>query len=194
MNESIKKMYEQEPKTWYAKIIVALIVAALLAWSLSTVQSTGSNGSGLSVAGKIISGIFHPDTNLLFDLSTSGVAYLLLETMCIAFLGTIVGAVLSIPLSFLAAANLMPVIAANRIGTETVEPCEGNGGQTSALNFYGSSFIADETGELISEASRDQEEILYSEFDLAELAQKRLEWGLFRDRRPEMYGIIAGKK
>ena len=46
-----------------------------------------------------------------------------------------------------AAANLMPVIAANRIGTETVEPCEGNGGQTSALNFYGSSFIADETGE-----------------------------------------------
>ena len=93
-----------------------------------------------------------------------------------------------------AAANLMPVIAANRIGTETVEPCEGNGGQTSALNFYGSSFIADETGELISEASRDQEEILYSEFDLEELAQKRLEWGLFRDRRPEMYGIIAGKK
>ena len=77
MNESIKKMYEQEPKTWYAKIIVALIVAALLAWSLSTVQSTGSNGSGLSVAGKIISGIFHPDTGLLFDLSTSGVAYLL---------------------------------------------------------------------------------------------------------------------
>ena len=194
MNESIKKMYEQEPKTWYAKIIVALIVAALLAWSLSTVQSTGSNGSGLSVAGMIISGIFHPDTGLLFDLSTSGVAYLLLETMCIAFLGTIVGAVLSIPLSFLAAANLMPVIAANRIGTETVEPCEENGGQTSALNFYGSSFIADETGELISEASRDQEEILYSEFDLAELAQKRLEWGLFRDRRPEMYGIIVGKK
>ena len=93
-----------------------------------------------------------------------------------------------------AAANLMPVIAANRIGTETVEPCEGNGGQTSALNFYGSSFIADETGELISEASRDQEEILYSEFDLAELAQKRLEWGLFRDRRPEMYGIIVGEK
>ena len=93
-----------------------------------------------------------------------------------------------------AAANLMPVIAANRIGTETVEPCEGNGGQTSALNFYGSSFIADETGELISEASRDQEEILYSEFDLEELAQKRLEWGLFHDRRPEMYGIIAGKK
>ena len=93
-----------------------------------------------------------------------------------------------------AAANLMPVIAANRIGIEKVEPCEENGNQSSSLIFYGSSFVADETGELLSAASRDQEEILYGEFDLTELAQKRLEWGLFRDRRPEMYGIIAGKK
>ena len=61
------------------------------------------------------------------------------------------------------------------------------------IKFLWIIIIADETGELISEASRDQEEILYSEFDLAELAQKRLEWGLFRDRRPEMYGIIAGE-
>ena len=105
---AIDKMYEQEPKTWYAKILVALIVAALLAWSMSTVQSGTTGGDGLTVAGKIISGIFHPDTALLFNFTTSGVAYLLLETMCIAFLGTIVGAVLSIPLSFLAAANLVP--------------------------------------------------------------------------------------
>ena len=78
------------------------------AWSMSTVQSGTTGGDGLTVAGKIISGIFHPDTALLFNFTTSGVAYLLLETMCIAFLGTIVGAVLSIPLSFLAAANLVP--------------------------------------------------------------------------------------
>ena len=108
MKKEIDKMYEQEPKTWYAKILVALIVAALLAWSMSTVQSGTTGGDGLTVAGKIISGIFHPDTALLFNFTTSGVAYLLLETMCIAFLGTIVGAVLSIPLSFLAAANLVP--------------------------------------------------------------------------------------
>ena len=100
MKKEIDKMYEQEPKTWYAKILVALIVAALLAWSMSTVQSGTTGGDGLTVAGKIISGIFHPDTALLFNFTTSGVAYLLLETMCIAFLGTIVGAVLSIPLSF----------------------------------------------------------------------------------------------
>lgn len=108
MKKEIDKMYEQEPKTWYAKILVALIVAALLAWSMSTVQSGTTGGDGLTVAGKIISGIFHPDTALLFNFTTSGVAYLLLETMCIAFLGTIVGAVLSIPLSFLASANLVP--------------------------------------------------------------------------------------
>lgn len=92
-----------------------------------------------------------------------------------------------------AAANLMPVIAANRIGEEMVEPCEENGGQKSVLNFYGSSFLTDETGEILQSASRDKEEILMAEYDLDDLASKRLEWGLFRDRRPECYGIIAGR-
>lgn len=91
------------------------------------------------------------------------------------------------------AANLMPVVAANRIGLETVEPCEGNAGQRSSLLFYGSSFMTDGTGELVQDASRDQEEILYAEYDLAALAEDRLSWGLFRDRRPECYSKIAGK-
>lgn len=108
MKESIDKMYKQEPQIWYVKILIALIVVVLLAWSSSAVRAGNTNGSGLSVAGKIVSGIFHPDTKLLFDFTSSGVAYLLLETMCIAFLGTIVGAVLSVPLSFLSAVNLVP--------------------------------------------------------------------------------------
>ena len=86
-----------------------------------------------------------------------------------------------------AAANLMPVIAANRIGREEVIPSPENGGQRSSLVFYGSSFMTDETGELKGCASRDQEEILTGMYDLDDLADKRLEWGLFRDRRPEMY-------
>ena len=90
-----------------------------------------------------------------------------------------------------AAMNLMPVIAANRIGKEEVKPCAENGGQESSLIFYGSSFITDETGELLQTASRDQEEILTETFDLDELAAKRLEWGLFRDRRPKCYGKIT---
>ncbi|MDE6434941.1 MAG: N-carbamoylputrescine amidase [Lachnospiraceae bacterium] len=90
-----------------------------------------------------------------------------------------------------AAANLIPVIAANRIGTEEVKPCEENAGQSSSLSFYGSSFMTDETGELVEEASRDAEEILIHGYDLDVIAKNRLSWGLFRDRRPEMYKMIT---
>ena len=90
-----------------------------------------------------------------------------------------------------AGANLMPVIAANRIGVEIVEPSNDNGGQKSELNFYGSSFIADNTGAIIAAASRDKEEILYAEFDLDAMDSDRLSWGIFRDRRPEMYKVIG---
>ena len=89
------------------------------------------------------------------------------------------------------AANLMPVIAANRIGLEQVKPCEANGGQRSALEFYGSSFMTDGTGALVQDAGRDQEEILLAEYDLDALAEDRLSWGLFRDRRPECYQAIV---
>ena len=92
-----------------------------------------------------------------------------------------------------AACNLMPVVAANRIGLETVEPCKDNGYQSSALEFYGSSFMTDETGALLKCASRDQEEILINEYDLDELEENRITWGLFRDRREETYGRICGK-
>ncbi len=92
-----------------------------------------------------------------------------------------------------AACNLMPVVAANRIGLETVEPCKENGYQSSALNFYGSSFMTDETGALLQSASRDQEEILIQEYDLDQLEENRITWGLFRDRREETYGRICGK-
>lgn len=90
-----------------------------------------------------------------------------------------------------AAANTVPVIAANRIGTETVTPCAENGGQESSLCFYGSSFMTDGTGELMESASRDREEVLIHTYDLDGLAKERLEWGLFRDRRPECYGEIC---
>ena len=93
-----------------------------------------------------------------------------------------------------AAANLVPVVAANRIGTETVEPCEENAGQFSALTFYGSSFLTDETGGLLASASRDTEGILTAEYDFAEIEKNRLSWGLFRDRRPDMYHTIIDKQ
>ena len=81
-----------------------------------------------------------------------------------------------------AAANLIPVLASNRIGTET----EGE----SSMTFYGSSFITDETGGIVEEADRTTETVLVHTFDLDETALRRREWGVFRDRRPEMYGIL----
>lgn len=91
-----------------------------------------------------------------------------------------------------AAANLMPVVAANRIGVETVEPCKENAGQSSSLDFYGCSFIADATGDIIASA-KQEETILYGEFDLDALKEDRLSWGLFRDRRPETYIVMTKK-
>lgn len=91
-----------------------------------------------------------------------------------------------------AAANLVPVIAANRIGTETVTPDSENQQQSSSLTFYGSSFIADNTGALVECADRTSDTVLLHAFDLDELRGMRLSWGVFRDRRPEMYGRIAG--
>lgn len=80
-----------------------------------------------------------------------------------------------------AGANLMPVIASNRIGTEKDE---------TEMSFYGSSFIADETGEIIAQADRESQQVLVAEFDLDQIAKVRREWGVFRDRRPEMYQIL----
>ncbi len=89
-----------------------------------------------------------------------------------------------------AAANIMPLIAANRIGTEAVTPSLDNQNQSSSLTFYGSSFIADETGGLVEQADRESACILTHTFDLDEIRELRRSWGTFRDRRPEMYGAM----
>lgn len=81
-----------------------------------------------------------------------------------------------------AAANMMPVVASNRIGRESDEDSE--------MTFYGSSFIADNHGEIVEQADDCTETVLVHEFDLDELARERREWGIFRDRRPEMYKTI----
>lgn len=83
-----------------------------------------------------------------------------------------------------AGANLTPLIAANRIGTEAGQ----NGTQ---MTFYGSSFITDEFGEKVAEADRENEDILLHSFDLDSVARHRAYWGVFRDRRPEHYGRLA---
>lgn len=82
-----------------------------------------------------------------------------------------------------AAANLIPVVASNRVGVE-------NDDDTS-ITFYGSSFIAGPLGNKVAEAGRTEETVLTAEFDLDELETQRLEWGIFRDRRPDLYKVIT---
>ncbi|MEK4344762.1 N-carbamoylputrescine amidase [Paenibacillus sp. FSL P4-0184] len=82
-----------------------------------------------------------------------------------------------------AAANLIPVVASNRIGEEIDED--------SSINFYGSSFIAGPQGNKIVEAGRDEQAVIVSEFDLDALEIGRIEWGVFRDRRPDLYKMIG---
>jgi N-carbamoylputrescine amidase len=78
-----------------------------------------------------------------------------------------------------AAANLVPVIASNRIGHEQGESC--------ALTFYGSSFICDHTGAMLAEAGRDEQAAILASIDLEATRQARQAWGVYRDRRPELY-------
>lgn len=84
-----------------------------------------------------------------------------------------------------AASNLVPVIAANRIGVET----DG----ASSMTFYGSSFIADETGTIIKQLGRDEVGYIIHSFDLKKIEKYRYAWGVFRDRRPSMYHDILKK-
>jgi len=89
------------------------------------------------------------------------------------------------------AANVIPVVAANRVGEERVTPCVENGGQKSSLVFYGSSFLTDETGEILAGADRESESIMTARYDFEHIRQGRRDWGVFRDRRPEMYSTLT---
>ncbi len=82
-----------------------------------------------------------------------------------------------------AASNMVPLVASNRIGAEK--------GKNSEMTFYGSSFMADETGAKVAEADRTSETVLTHTFDLDAIRNQRAQWGFFRDRRPEHYGALT---
>ena len=82
-----------------------------------------------------------------------------------------------------AAANIVPIVAANRTGREVGNPTE--------VTFYGSSFITDGTGAKLAEAGEEGDAVLTARFDLDELAAARAAWGVFRDRRPDLYGALS---
>ncbi|HQU68100.1 MAG TPA: N-carbamoylputrescine amidase [Albidovulum sp.] len=82
-----------------------------------------------------------------------------------------------------AAANMIPVVASNRVGTER--------GPNLEMTFYGSSFIADHTGAMLAEAGKLDETYLTARIDLDATRAYRQSWGTWRDRRPEAYGLLT---
>ncbi|ONK79351.1 uncharacterized protein A4U43_C01F5480 [Asparagus officinalis] len=85
-----------------------------------------------------------------------------------------------------AGANLVPLVASNRIGKETIKTEHGD----SVITFYGNSFIAGPKGEILALANDKDEAILIAEFDLDKLKSQRHGWGVFRDRRPQLYKAL----
>lgn len=81
-----------------------------------------------------------------------------------------------------AAANCMPLVASNRIGREAGESCE--------ITFYGHSFVADATGAIVAQAGREERAVVTATFDLDAQREARVAWGLFRDRRPDLYASL----
>jgi len=82
------------------------------------------------------------------------------------------------------AANCVPVVASNRIGLEKGASCD--------VTFYGSSFITDNTGRLLVESDREQQDVISADLDLEKMQSERAAWGLFRDRRPDLYtGLLS---
>lgn len=105
---AIEKQYELAAVRRWPHIITTALVAILFLWSTSAIQLNNFTASGFDIAKNILLGLVSPNLDLLFNITTRGVFYLLVETMAIAFLGTIVGALLAIPLAFLSASNIVP--------------------------------------------------------------------------------------
>ena len=105
---TIEEAYESRPRLWWLYTLILLIVAALLGWSGTSITYKGLATKGMTIAQGIGYGLVHPDTNLLFNLTSEGVPYQLLQTVAIAVLGTLIGGVLAIPFSFLACDRIVP--------------------------------------------------------------------------------------
>lgn len=105
---AIEEAYAKRPQRWWLYTLLVLIVASLFAWSASGIDFKGIQEKGALIARSILTGLIKPDTNILFTFEKTGVPFLILETMAIAFLGTVMGALLAIPFAFLAAETVVP--------------------------------------------------------------------------------------
>lgn len=105
---TVAEMYANRPRKWVLYLAIVLLIVVMVGWSASDIKFTGLTVTGTEVAKGVLHGVFSPDKALLFGTSDTDVPYLLLQTIAIAVLGTLIGAVLAIPFAFLASFNTMP--------------------------------------------------------------------------------------
>ena len=105
---TVAEMYANRPRKWVLYLAIVLLIVVMVGWSASDIKFTGLTVTGTEVAKGVLHGVFSPDTSLLFGTSDTDVPYLLLQTIAIAVLGTLIGAVLAIPFAFLASFHIMP--------------------------------------------------------------------------------------
>lgn len=105
---TVAEAYALRPRKWLLYTLIVLVLVTIVLWSGSEVEFTGLTATGSSVAKGVVSGIFSPDLKLMFGTGDTDVPYLLLQTIAIAILGTVFGAILAIPFAFLASENIMP--------------------------------------------------------------------------------------
>ena len=104
MEISVKKQLEKQPNTWISKALTVLFVVLVIVWASKGINFSGIKENGVDIAKNVLSGIIHPDVEMLL----TEVPSLLLETICIALIGTLIGAILAIPLAFISSTNIMP--------------------------------------------------------------------------------------
>ncbi len=107
-NLTVEKQYDLRPRLWIRVVASIILLLVVLVPSIQTLEYTGISEGGVLVAKNIINGLLHPSMELAFNFTETGLLYLLLETAAIGFLGTLIGAVISVPLAFMSARNIMP--------------------------------------------------------------------------------------
>lgn len=102
------EMYAMRPRKWLLYSLITILIVLIIGWSSQDITFNGLTVTGTEVAKGVVNGVFDPDTALLFGPGEHDVPMLLLQTIAIAVLGTLFGAILAIPFAFLASFNIMP--------------------------------------------------------------------------------------
>lgn len=108
MNLTVSRQLEKEPNLWINKALTVIFIIGIMIWAGNTVTFNGVKENGVEIAKNVVGRILNPKTSMLFTLQKGGVPALLLETICIALLGTLIGSLLAVPLAFLASSNIVP--------------------------------------------------------------------------------------